>query len=102
MVKLIKLLLIVTGIFALAGGFSGCLSGGKLVRFDAEPVELSASPLVEACAVWDPFEEEQAVPANCVLLLEHDLDILIVEYMRACIAAGGKPSDCTVSVRESE
>lgn len=37
---------------------------------------------------------------KCVVLVQEDLQKIIVEFVRACVALGNKPTECGVNLRE--
>ena len=38
---------------------------------------------------------------KCVVLVQEDLQKIIVEFVRACVALGNKPTDCGVNLKEA-
>ena len=82
-----------------------CLSSCAASRMPAwspsNPILETAPAESECNVVLKPQDgqAEQKVKATCETLLRDDLVEIIIEYRRACVAAGGTPDTCFVSVR---
>ncbi len=67
------------------------------VRSSKYPVRL---PRVEGVQ-WTPGKGA-GKDRKCVVLTQEDLQKIVVEFVRACVALGNKPTECGVNITEKE
>jgi len=91
--KLKGLAVICLSIFAMVAT-SSC---GAMARASNYKVEL---PKVQG--VQNVPCKVEGKDAQCVVLLADDLKKIIIEFVRACVALGNKPTECGVNISKPE
>lgn len=81
-------------------GSSSCALVGSTTDWNPTNPVLEVVPHDHECTVNISGDEERKVEATCSTLLQADLVELVIEYRRACVAAGGTEETCIVTVRE--
>lgn len=76
---------------------SGCATVRSTTAWNPTNPSFGVVPVTKPCTVVTP--EGEKVEESCTTLLQKDLLVLLVEYQRACVAAGGTKKGCEPHVR---